>query len=59
MQRSGGWERWERNMMGITDLTYHEYQAVTWDKCIPMGDQIDWNNSFAWDKVVLNLPGTE
>ena len=55
MQRSGGWERWERNMMGITDLTYHECQAVMWDKCI----QIDWNNSFAWDKVVLKLPGTE
>ena len=24
-----------------------------------MGDQIDPNNPFAWEKVVLNLPGTE
>ena len=59
MQRSGGWERRERNMMGIKDLTYHKCQAVTWDKCISVGDQIYWNNSFAWDKVVLNVSGTE
>ena len=24
-----------------------------------MGDQINPNNPFAWDKVVLNLPGAE
>ena len=56
---SGGWERWERKMMGITDSPYYACQVVTWDKCISMGDQIDRNNSFAWDKVVLNLPGTD
>ena len=46
-------------MMGITDLTYHECQEVRWDKCISVGYQIDWKNSFAWDNVVLIFSGTE
>ena len=24
----GGWDIWEINMMGLTDLPYHAYQAV-------------------------------
>ena len=34
--------------MGITDSPYHAFQAVMWDKCIGMVDQLDPNNSFAW-----------
>ena len=45
--------------MVLTDSQYHACQAVTWAKGIAMGDSIDSNNPFAWDKVVLNLPGTE
>ena len=50
---------WEQNIMGLTDSSYHEFQAVTWSKCIAMGDRLDSNNPFSWEKVVLNLPGTE
>ena len=57
--RIGGLERWERNIMGLTDSPYHACQAVTWAKGIVMGDSIDSNNTFAWDKMVLKLPGTE
>ena len=45
--------------MGLTDPPYHACQAVTWAKCIAMGDRLDSNNNFAWEKVVLNLSGTE
>ena len=45
--------------MGLTDSSYHTFQAVTWSKCIAMGDRLDSNNPFSWDKVVLNLPGTK
>ena len=46
-------------MMGITDSPYHACQAVTWDKCISMGDRIDPNNPFEWEEVVLKFLGTE
>ena len=35
--RSGGWERWERKMMGLKKSPYHAYQAVKLAKCIAMG----------------------
>ena len=50
---------WDRDIMGLTDFPYHACQAVTWAKCIAMGDLLDPNNPFAWEKVVLNLPGTK
>ena len=46
-------------MMGITDSPYHACQAVTWNKYIAMGEQLDSNNPFAWEKMVLKLYGTE
>ena len=45
--------------MGFTDLSYHAYHAVAWPKCIDMGDRLEPNNPFAWDRMVLNLPGAE
>ena len=56
---SGGWEKWEMNIMGLIDLPYHTCQAVTWDKCIVMGYQLDSNNIFAWGELVMNLPWTK
>ena len=44
--------------MGITDSPYHNCQAVMLAKCIAMGDRLNSNNTFVWDKVVLNLSGT-
>ena len=46
-------------MMGLTDSPYHAYMAVSWARCIAMGDRLDSNNPFAWYKVVLNLPGSD
>ena len=46
-------------MTGLTDSPYHVCQLVMWDKIISVGDQIDSNNTFSWQKEVLNLPRTE
>ena len=62
-----GWERdrievresWERERMGITDSTYYAYKVVTWDNIIAMGYRMNLNNTFAWEKMVLNLPGSK
>ena len=34
--RSGGWEMWERKMMGLTESHYHTCQTLTWAKRIDM-----------------------
>ena len=30
--RPGGWEIWERKIMGLTDSTYHAFQVMTRSK---------------------------
>ena len=55
---SGVWERGKRKIMGLKELTYHAWQGVTWSKSIALGDLHDLQNTFAWEKVVLNFPGT-
>ena len=57
--RIGGWERWVRKMMGLIYSPYYSCQAVTWDKCTSMGDRLDSNNLFSWEKLVMNLLGTK
>ena len=56
--RLGGWERWERKIMGTTDSPYHEYQELTWAKELALGTRQDKGNPFKWERVVNNLPGT-
>ena len=34
-------------MMDLKDSPYHTCQAVTWDKCISMGDRLYLDNPFA------------
>ena len=55
--RSGGWEIWERNIMGLTDSTYHAFQVVTWAEIVALGDRWSLNNPFVLEKVVFNLLG--
>ena len=54
-----GWERWERNIIGLTNYPYHSCQEVTLYKGIDLGDRRDCNNPFNWDRVVVNLPKLE
>ena len=44
--------------MGLTGLTYHAGQAVTWEKIIELGYIWNLNHHFGWWTVVVNLPVT-
>ena len=46
--RLGGWERWERNIMRLTDSPYHAYQVVTWANTITLGGMREQSNPFRW-----------
>ena len=54
------WERWERTLMGFQSSPYLCTQSFGWSEDFVKGDPGDHeNNPLAWDKVVLNLPGSE
>ena len=55
----GRWYRRERNMIGLTDYTYHACQAVIWAKTIYLGNMREKRNLFKWDREVVNLTGSE
>ena len=55
----GGWERWDRKIMGQTDYPYHDCQAVRWFKTISLGDRKEKINPLIWERVVSNFPGSE
>lgn len=53
------WERWVRSAMGLKSSPYQAVQAILVAKEVVMGDRFDKSNVFRWDRVRLNLPGTE
>ena len=57
--RTRKWERWTRNFMGLTDSPYRSLQLIMVGKQLAYGRPEDLQNPFQWDRVVLNLPGTE
>ena len=56
--RLEGWERWERNMMELTDSPYRVFQAMPQAKDMALGDKQDPYYPFGWSRVVRNFPGT-
>ena len=56
-QRPNRWERFCRNMMGLTDSPYRSVQPLMWAKELIMGDG-KGNGPYRWDRVELNLPGS-
>ena len=58
-RRSRVFERWTRTLMGFSPSPYVCTQTFAWGEEIIIGDRLDYNNPFYWDKVVLNLPGTQ
>jgi hypothetical protein len=57
--RPGPFERWCRNWMGLRDSPYRSIQQLIRLKMDAYGDSRDRTNPFHWEKVVLNLPGSE
>ena len=51
--------RWERSLMGLKPSPYNCTRAFAWGEDFVRGDRRDPKNPFRWDKVVLNMPGTE
>lgn len=53
------WETWQRAAMGLRSSPYQAVQAMGVAEEVIRGDRKDPNNIFHWDKVILNLPGSE
>jgi hypothetical protein len=53
------WECWQRAAMGLTSSPYQACQAMGVAEEVIRGDRSDPKNVFRWDKVVLNLPGSD
>jgi len=53
------WEAWSRNAMGLSPSPYASCQMGTRLKRLMLGDPDDPTNVFRWDRVVLNLPGSD
>jgi hypothetical protein len=53
------WEKWVRAAMGLESSPYQAMQAILVAKEVILGDRLDEENVFRWDKVRMNLPGSE
>jgi hypothetical protein len=51
------WQVWVRCMMGLMTSPYCTVKTLLLGYESVVGDRHDPNNSFQWDRVVLNLPG--
>lgn len=60
-ERSGEviWECWHRALMGLTTSPYQACQGMGFAEELIRGDPRDANNIFRWDRIRLNLPGSE
>jgi hypothetical protein len=52
-------ERWVRTLMGFCPSPYIATQTFAWGEEIIIGNYTDKNNTFFWDKVIMNLPGLD
>eukprot|EP00984_Skeletonema_dohrnii_P022484 scaffold11603_cov72-Skeletonema_dohrnii-CCMP3373.AAC.1 len=52
-------ERWTRNFMGMKDSPYRSIQLMLVTKWMAYGDRLDKDNPYQWERVELNLPGSE
>ena len=51
-------ERWVRTLMGFCPSPYIATQTFAWGEEIIVGNYTNTNNTFFWNEVVLNLPGS-
>lgn len=58
-ERTRGYERWSRNFMGMRDSPYRSMQMMLMAKNCAYGNRCDPSNPFRWERVILNLPGSE
>jgi hypothetical protein len=53
------WERWVRAAMSLKSSPYQAVQGMLVVKEVILGDRLDPNNVFRWDKIRMNLPGSK
>jgi hypothetical protein len=53
------WEAWQRAAMGLRSSPYQCVQAMGIAEEVIRGDPANATNVFRWDRVELNLPGSE
>ena len=58
-EREHLWERWCRCAMGLKTSPYQAIQGMLWAHEQIMGDPAAESNVFRWDRIVMNLPGSE
>lgn len=51
--------RWERCLMGLRCSPFNACKAMAWADDVIRGSRLDYNNTFRWDRYLLNLPGTK
>lgn len=52
------WLRWTRCMMGLRTSPYFAVQGTLLAEEVAFGDPLDRSNPFQWERVILNLPGS-
>jgi hypothetical protein len=52
------WLHWSRTWMGSRPSPYNAVLFYYLEEEFIWGNSSDWSNPFAWDKLVLNLPGS-
>ena len=53
------WVRWDRLFMGLKPSPYNSVRHFYWAEEFVRGDPSLKDNPFAFDQVILNLPGTK
>jgi hypothetical protein len=52
-------ERWTRCLMGFKPSPYVTTQTFAWSEEVILGNHLDENNPFFWNKIIHNFPGTK
>ena len=53
------WEAWHRAAMGLTSSPYQACQGMGIAEEVIRGNHLDPQNIFRWERIILNLPGSE
>jgi hypothetical protein len=53
------WECWVQAAMGLKSSPYQTVQGMLVVKEVILGDRLDKNFVFCWDKIRINLPGSK
>ena len=53
------WVRWNRTLMGFRSSPYIACKLFGWTLDVVKGDRLDVENPFRWNRININLPGSD